>query len=162
MPAVVTPDTASATPRVPNSPRLPNALRVWSPRARLAGFAAVGAVAVGACVRVYLVDPARPGHYPTCPFRWATSLDCPGCGTLRGAHQLLHGHLAAAADRNLFFVIAAPILVLAWIVAVARAAGWRRPLPRVPPRLLPVIPVLIIAFWIVRNLPVPGGTWLAA
>lgn len=136
--------------------------RRWSPRARLAGFAAVGVLAAAAAVRVYLVDPAQPGHYPTCPFKWATSLDCPGCGTLRGAHQLLHGHLAAAADRNLFFVIAAPILVLGWFVAVARAAGWRRPLPQVPPRLLPAIPVLIIAFWILRNLPIPVGTWLAA
>ncbi|SNQ47349.1 conserved membrane hypothetical protein [Frankia canadensis] len=136
--------------------------RVWSPRARLTGFAAVGALAVAACVRLYLVDPARPGHYPLCPFRWATSLDCPGCGSLRAAHQLLHGHPVAAADYNLFFVVVAPILVAGWALALARLAGWRRRLPRVPPRLLPAIPVLVIAFWVARNLPLPGCTWLAA
>ncbi len=136
--------------------------RDWSPRARLGGFVAVGAIAAAAAVRVYLVNPAQPGHYPTCPFRWATSLDCPGCGTLRGLHQLLHGHPAAAADYNLFFVVAAPMLALGWAVAVARAAGWRHPLPRVPPRILSVIPVLVIAFWVLRNLPLPGCTWLAS
>ncbi|OFB43988.1 hypothetical protein Manayef4_10215 [Frankia sp. CgMI4] len=122
----------------------------------------LGVAAVGVCGRVYLVDPAQPGHYPMCPFRWATSLDCPGCGTLRGLHQLLHGHLAAAADYNVYFVIAAPMLVFGWIVAVARAAGWRHPLPRVPARLLPAVPILIIAFWVLRNLPLPGCRWLAS
>jgi Protein of unknown function (DUF2752) len=135
-------------------------VRRWSPRARLAGLLAVAFVAAAACAQVYTVDPAQPGHYPTCPFKLLTSLDCPGCGTLRGLHQALHGHLGAAANRNLFFVLAAPPLVGAWIIAVARIAGWRRPLPQVPPRLLPAIPALIIAFWIARNLPVPGCAWL--
>lgn len=136
--------------------------RQWSSRDRLVGFALVAVVAVGAATRVYLVDPAQPGHYPACPFRWATGLDCPGCGTLRALHQLLHGHPGAAADHNLFFLIVAPVLTVGWVVAVARAAGWSRPLPRVPPRLLPVIPVLVIAFWATRNLPLPGCTWLAS
>lgn len=136
--------------------------RIWGPRARLAGFTTLGVIAVAAAVRVYLVDPAHPGHYPVCPFRWATSLDCPGCGSLRAAHQLLHGHPGEAANFNLFFVVVAPVLGAGWLVAVARAAGWRRPPPRVPARLLPVIPVLVIAFWVLRNLPLPGCTWLAA
>lgn len=159
--AAAHPDAAGpSSPRI-GSPRVRPA-RVWSPRARLAGFATVGVVAAAACIRVALVDPAHPGHYPLCPFRWATSLDCPGCGTLRAAHQLLHGHPGAAADYNLFFVVAAPLLLVGWVVAVARAAGWQRPLPRVPASVLPAIPVLVIAFWLVRNLPLPGCTWLAA
>jgi hypothetical protein len=111
---------------------------------------------------VYSVDPASPGHYPSCPFRWATGLDCPGCGTLRGLHQLLHGHVGEAANYNLFFVIAAPLLVIGWLVAVARLLGWTRPLPRVPSRLLTVIPVLVIGYWILRNTPGPVGSWLAS
>jgi hypothetical protein len=160
------PSPAGAPPAIPVTPAplvrsgADLAVRRWSPRARLAGLLAGAAVAAGACARVYAVDPAQPGHYPTCPFKLLTSLDCPGCGTLRGLHQALHGHLGAAANRNLFFVIAAPLLVGAWIIAVARIAGWRRPLPSVPSRLLSAIPVLVIAFWIARNLPVPGCAWL--
>ncbi|MCM3884439.1 DUF2752 domain-containing protein [Frankia sp. R82] len=136
--------------------------RIWAPRARLVGFAAVGVITAVAAARVYLVDPAHPGHYPVCPFRWATSLDCPGCGSLRAAHQLLHGHPGKAANYNLFFVVVAPILTFGWLVAMARAGGWRRPLPRIPARALPAIPVVVIAFWVLRNLPLPGCTWLAA
>lgn len=136
--------------------------RYWSPRARLAGLMTLAAVAAGAATRVYLVDPAEPGHYPSCPFRALTSLDCPGCGSTRGVHQALHGDLLAAADYNLLLVIVAPSLVIAWMVAVARASGWRGRLPQVPPRLLPAIPIVIIAFWIIRNLPFSGATWLAS
>ncbi|SQD99345.1 MULTISPECIES: DUF2752 domain-containing protein [unclassified Parafrankia] len=122
----------------------------------------MGALAVGVCVRVYLVDPAEPGHYPSCPFRALTTWDCPGCGTLRGLHQLLHGHPTAAADHNLFFVLAAPGLALGWLIAMARCAGWRRRVPSLPPRLLPLLPALIAVFWAVRNLPGPVGSWLAS
>jgi hypothetical protein len=131
-----------------------------SPGIRLAGLAALAAVAVAVCVRVYAVNPEEPGHYPLCPFRMLTSLDCPGCGTLRGLHQALHGNIVAAADYNLYFVVATPMLVVAWMVGVARLMGLRISLPVFPPRLVPLVPILIIAFWVGRNLPVPGLAWL--
>ena len=37
-----------------------------------------------------------PGHYPTCPFLAITGWYCPGCGSLRAVHDLLHGDLAGA------------------------------------------------------------------
>jgi hypothetical protein len=49
-------------------------------------------------------------------FHALTGLQCPGCGGLRAAHQLLHGHLAAAWQLN-------PLVVLgvagglAWLAA---------------------------------------------
>lgn len=131
-----------------------------SRRVRLAGLVAVAEVAAVVCARVYAVNPAEPGHYPPCPFRLLTSLDCPGCGTLRGLHQALHGDIVAAADYNLYFVVAAPLLAVAWVIGVARLAGIRWSLPRFPPRLVLAIPVLIIMFWVGRNLPVPGLAWL--
>ncbi|MBX6388837.1 MAG: DUF2752 domain-containing protein [Frankia sp.] len=137
--------------------------RRWPPRLALAGYLGAGAAALAGSVLVYLVDPAEPGHYPTCPFRQLTGLDCPGCGTMRGLHQLLHGNIAAAADYNIFFVIAAPLLVVGWAVTVARLLGWRVPrLPQLPTFAYVAIPVLIVAFWIVRNTPGPVGGWLAS
>jgi hypothetical protein len=79
---------------------------------------------------------------------------------LRGLHQALHGDVVAAADYNLYFLVAAPLLVLAWAVAVARLMGLRRSLPGFPPRLALLVPILIVAFWVGRNLPVPGLAWL--
>jgi hypothetical protein len=145
----------------PVGPELPSwPIRSWSRRARLAGYLGVAAVAVAGSTMIYLVDPAQPGHYPLCPFKWATGLDCPGCGSMRGLHQLLHGHVGAAANYNILFVIAAPWLVAGWFVAVLRLLGVGVRTPKMPSLLNRAIPVVVIAFWIIRNTPGPVGHWL--
>jgi hypothetical protein len=135
-------------------------IRSWSRRARLAGYLGVAALAVAGSAMIYLVDPAEPGHYPTCPFKLVTGLDCPGCGSMRGLHQLLHGHLGHAADYNILLIAAAPYLVIGWLVSTARLLGFAVRLPRVPASAYRAIPILVIAFWIVRNIPGPVGAWL--
>ena len=44
---------------------------------------AVGVGALGGLAYIARFDPNRAGHYPLCPFKFVTGLDCPGCGTLR-------------------------------------------------------------------------------
>lgn len=136
--------------------------RQWPTWARALTLGSAAAVTAAVCTRVYLVDPAQPGHYPTCPFFAITGLDCPGCGTARGLHQLLHGHVAAAMDYNVFLVLLGPLLVAVWLVEVARTAGWRGRVPSAPGFVMKAVPVVIALFWVVRNLPIPGATWLAA
>ncbi|MFD0477703.1 DUF2752 domain-containing protein [Nonomuraea thailandensis] len=59
------------------------------------------AAAAGAVFAVVgVIDPNEPGHYPTCPFLWATGLYCPGCGTLRTVHALAHLDPVAALGLN--------------------------------------------------------------
>jgi Protein of unknown function (DUF2752) len=118
-------------------------LRRWSPWAVLAGVAAVAGY-------VAAIDPNRPGHYPTCPFLALTGYYCPGCGTLRMIHALAHGHLAHGAGLNpLAFALLPPLgwLWLRW------ARG--RPFPHriLRPSLVTAYAVVIVAFWVVRNLP---------
>lgn len=137
----------------------------WSRRARLGGLLGVGAVAAAGSTLIYLVDPAQPGHYPTCPFKAVTGLDCPGCGSMRALHQALHGHLGAAANYNLLFVAFAPFLAGCWLVRVAELAGLPLPRPpgwlREPPSWLSLaLVVVVFAFWAVRNSPGPVGHWL--
>lgn len=151
----VGPPAAVPGPELPSWP-----IRSWSRRARLAGYLGVAAVAVAGSTLIYLVDPAQPGHYPLCPFKWATGLDCPGCGSMRGLHQLLHGHVGAAANYNILFVIAAPCLLVGWFVAVLRLLGAPVRTPKMPSLLNRAIPLVVIAFWILRNTPGPVGHWL--
>ncbi|MEW5722540.1 MAG: DUF2752 domain-containing protein, partial [Thermodesulfobacteriota bacterium] len=56
---------------------------------------ALGAAGLAGATWLYLVNPAVSALYPPCPFHALTGLYCPGCGTLRGLNQLLHGHLLA-------------------------------------------------------------------
>lgn len=102
---------------------------------------------------VAAVDPAEPGHYPSCPILLGTGLYCPGCGGLRALHELTHGDLLAALDHNAFgvlFILAGAVLWLSWLVTRLRA----RP---VQVRLVLVVSVAMLAlapvFMLVRNLP---------
>ena len=45
---------------------------------------------------LYTFPPVTSGFYPQCVFKQATGLDCPGCGTTRALHALLHGRVGEA------------------------------------------------------------------
>jgi hypothetical protein len=119
--------------------------------------AATGLVAVA---YVGVVDPNQPGHYPTCPFLALTGCYCPGCGSMRAVHAIVHGDLAQALHRNPLTVLLLPVLGLLWLRWLRDSAtpGPARPLILPQPVVWAVLAALG-AFWVLRNLP--GFSWLA-
>ena len=122
---------------------------------------ALGAAAA-ATTLVALVDPQSGGPYPACPSRLLLGVDCPGCGGLRGTHDLLHGHVVEALDHNLLLPFTLGFMAVAlglWLLPlVGRPA---RPLR--PPRWAVVaLLVVVVAFTVLRNLPVPALAWLGS
>lgn len=118
----------------------------------------VGGLAVTAYVG--LVDPSRGGAYPACPSRLLLGIDCPGCGGLRGTHDLLHGHVGQALNHNL-------LLPLYLAVIAAMAGAWLLPLVGRPARALHPprwlvwgAIAVVVAFTVARNLPVAGLRFL--
>lgn len=101
---------------------------------------------------LFLFDPASGGGYPSCPFRALTGFDCPGCGSLRGLHQLLHGNLAAAFAFNPLMVLSLPFVGYSFF-SYALLALRGQSLPRVflPARVIWLLLVLVVSFGIVRN-----------
>lgn len=123
-------------------------------RVRLTAPLATGAAVLTGFAVVGLVDPHQPGHYPVCPTLSVLGIYCPLCGGLRAANDVAHGDLAAAAGSNLLFVVALPLLVLAWALWVRdRARGSTRDLVNLTSRQLWLIAAVMIAFTVVRNLP---------
>ena len=61
---------------------------------------------------LYWFDPAEAHFFPLCVFHTLTGLYCPGCGSTRAAHHLLHGALAGAFAMNPRMAASAPVLVL--------------------------------------------------
>ncbi len=125
-------------------------------RRRLLAPLTAGAAAVAGCVLVFAVDPNEPGHYPICPTRALLGIDCPGCGLMRGTHDLLHGNLAGAVDHNLLIPVLAPLVLLLWLGWLKRASTGIRPAVtrrrfRERNRLLVVGLALLLAFGVVRN-----------
>lgn len=101
-------------------------------------------------------DPAAPGsHFPACQFKAMTGLWCPGCGLTRGFHQLFTGHPVSALQHNLFVPIVLVAVVAGWWSWTR--SSWGRPALRMPTRAMrPIavgLPVLIIAYGVLRNLP---------
>lgn len=109
------------------------------------------ALALGATY-LYLFNPATGTGYPACPFRMITGLQCPGCGTLRGLHQLLHGHPLAAFKLNPLMLISLPFLLLVLFLST-RSALTSRPQTKifVPTEFIWTFLGLVIFFWIFRN-----------
>jgi len=125
----------------------------------------VGGLSLAATVYVALVDPNSPGHYFTCPVLALTGMYCAGCGGLRAVHDLTHLDVAGAWNMNPLLVLAAPLVVLAWVRWLGRSWGsggrpataasdWRSV------RSAWTVLVVVVAFGVLRNVPalVP---WLA-
>jgi hypothetical protein len=120
-------------------------------------------VGLAGCLLVGTVDPNDGSSpYPSCPFRTATGLDCPGCGGLRATHALTQGQLGVAADHNLMWVILVPTLLVAYAIWLARRMGFApAPSLRLPRWWAPALFGVIAVFWVLRMLPGPF-TWLAS
>jgi hypothetical protein len=70
---------------------------------------------VPALALLFLIDPAGSRLFPPCPLHLITGYYCPGCGSLRATHLLLHGHIAAACKMNPILMVAAPVLGILFI-----------------------------------------------
>jgi hypothetical protein len=113
-------------------------------------------------VFLYLFDPAKSIFYAPCPFKTFTGFYCPGCGSLRALYQLLHGNVLAAFRLNPLAILSLPFLGYAFIsksITILRG----RPLPRIfiPAIWIWILLIIILLFWIFRNIPVRPFSLLA-
>lgn len=119
-------------------------------------------LALAGLVALFVLDPARSPVFPPCPFHAMTGLHCPGCGTLRALHQLLHGNLLAALGLNPLTVLLLPPIAYSFLSGMVRVVSGRAA-PRV---LLPAAWIwtllgVIVLFWIARNIPLYPFSLLA-
>lgn len=56
----------------------------------------------------YNYNPQSESFLLKCPFKFATGYDCPGCGSQRALHSLLHGEFSQAFSYNPLFMLAIP------------------------------------------------------
>ena len=103
-------------------------------------------------VAVYFVfDPSSSGWFPKCRLYQLTGYKCPGCGSQRMLHALLHGDIAAAFHYNAYL-----LLVLIYFVAIAVSQIIYRRYRRLSDVLLsPVAAYSFLActilWWVLRN-----------
>ena len=102
-------------------------------------------------VVLWKFDPAAASFYPPCVFRRITGLLCPGCGSARAIHALLHLDVPAAIRVNPLIVVlalAAGIRATASVLLLKPFAAEIQLQGSSPVIVL----VVILAFWILRNI----------
>ena len=65
---------------------------------------------VGLLTIYYFNNPSEHSFFIPCPFKFATGYHCPGCGSQRAIHQLLHLDIAAAFRLNPLMVLSLPLI----------------------------------------------------
>jgi hypothetical protein len=115
-------------------------------------IAVLAVCAGGVCI--YVFDPKASGIYPICPFHALTGLHCPGCGTGRAMHELLHGNVWAAMHYNPLAVILLPPVTYGMLSVALQFVG-RKPLPNVfiPAFWIWTLLAVILLYWVLRNIP---------
>lgn len=103
---------------------------------------------------LFLFEPGKSGFFPGCPFRGLTGLACPGCGSTRGLHCLLHGQVTAAFEFNPLLILALPFFLYG-LLRYTHAALRGRPgkWPQLEVRHSWMLFAVIVSFWIFRNTP---------
>ena len=103
----------------------------------------------------YLKDPTKI-IYPPCPFYYLTGLYCPGCGTSRAIHQLLHGKFLYALNLNPLMVLSIPFIIYLLASRLKIKIGSRLIFKRVifTKGFYRILIVVIVLYGILRNLPV--------
>jgi hypothetical protein len=121
-------------------------------------------VAISLLVGVYFVfNPIGFSFFPKCPFYALTRLYCPGCGSQRAFHALLHGHLLQAAGFNLLAVLALPFVIYSGVVSVGNhflSRQWKQDI-FYKPWFAWMVLGLVLLFWLLRNLPFSCFSWMA-
>jgi hypothetical protein len=119
-------------------------------------------ITIVALIFLYVFDPSTSLIYPPCPFHALTGYYCPGCGSLRALHQLLHGHLLKAFDLNPLMVLLLPFLGYSLLSYIFEGIIKKTP-PKVfiPAIYIWVLLGVILLFCILRNLTIYPFTLLA-
>ena len=117
-------------------------------------------IAAGAILLLYFFVEPKNGILPKCFFHELTGLYCPGCGVQRSFHALLNGHILTAIDYNLLFILFLPLIIYFILVFVLGKKHSVSSFIYKPVFSFTVV-IVVVSFWVFRNIPYTPFSWLA-
>lgn len=120
--------------------------------ARIATTALAACAIALAGAAYFALDPATNAIFPRCPFLTLTGLKCPGCGSQRAIHCLLHANIRGAAAYNFLLVASLPAVALLLVGELVRK---RRPgfyAAVNNTKLTAGVLLAVTGWWILRNI----------
>lgn len=102
----------------------------------------------------YSYNPGKEGFFPQCPFKYLTGWSCPGCGSQRAIHEILHLNFYKAFQYNALLMLSIPYMLVGFAFNFDEV---KTRFPRIRTSLfgqkaIYIVLVIVIAFFILRNL----------
>ncbi len=110
----------------------------------------------------FFYNPSQHSFFPKCIFHQATGLHCPGCGSQRAIHKILQGDFIEGLKHNILIFLL--IIVIAYQITIY---GLNHFMNKNHTNLLhrsmvtKIILILVISYWILRNIDIYPFTILA-
>lgn len=114
---------------------------------------AIGLALVAVAFLLYTFDPAGEVLAPKCPSLLITGYECPGCGSQRAIHDLLHLRIGKAFSHNILVPIAIPYIFLGIYL---QYFGGREKFPKMEKMFFGkwaaiIILIVVVAYGVLRN-----------
>lgn len=108
----------------------------------------------GLAVLFFILNPSEHEIFPKCVFHSITGYYCPGCGSQRAIHSLLHLNFYSVVSNNFLFLPAVLIVIYHYLRPVFNKR-FNCKLPNIfYLKSTPwIILIVIVIFWILRNVP---------
>ena len=111
-------------------------------------------IIIGLAILFYFVNPKEHQLFPKCIFHSVTSYHCPGCGSQRAIHNLLHLNFGGVVSNNFLFLPAMLLVAYHYIHPILnKLLQWELPNIFYYKNTPWIIFGVVILFWILRNLP---------
>jgi hypothetical protein len=110
----------------------------------------------------FFVNPSQVNYFPKCPLYATTGIYCPGCGSQRATHELLHFHILGVIKQNLLYLFGLLLLFYHLLITSINYFFNKKIYNYLYyPKTPWIILIIILVFWILRNLPYYPFTLLA-
>ena len=97
-------------------------------------------------------DPSGEKWFPRCVFFTLTGFKCPGCGSQRAIHSLLHLDFCQAFRYNGLLFLLIPYMAMLLISGIFKSKMERLYQALTKPAVIYILLVVILLWWLLRNI----------
>ena len=117
---------------------------------------------IGLAFLYFFINPSNVNFFPKCPLYVTTGVYCPGCGSQRATHQLLQFNLIGVLQQNVLYFLGLLVLAYHGIMMLLNSILKKNIYNYIyHPKTPIIILIIILIYWILRNLPYYPFTILA-
>jgi Protein of unknown function (DUF2752) len=111
----------------------------------------------------FLYNPAQHSFFLSCPFKSITGYHCPGCGSQRAIHNLLHFEFYEAFRLNPLMVISTPLILYGLGVKIYNNIFKKHHRVHLfyNPWFIYGYFIVALVYWVLRNIPFVPFSYLA-